>query len=162
MTNMPKPTPLPVWDVHRLSADRPGGCECGRPTFPCEATPVTDPELGHAMRLWRAAAAQGDDVTWRADPEHSPATRPGDTYDVLDADGLPVVASIAYPEAQLIAVSHNLLPRLVQEIWRAHDHIERLTNTMLTLSEQTARLEAQLYPPGEGDTESGDGIEVIR
>lgn len=154
----PEPSPLPPWETHRLSAGRPGACVCGRPTFPCEATPITDPELGQAMRLWRGAAAQGDDLTWRADPEYSPATRPGDTYDVIDSGGLVVAGSITYGMAELVAVSHNLLPRFVNEMWRLHDQVERLTNTMLTLSEQTAKLEAQLYPPDQGDTEEPEVI----
>ena len=58
------------------------------------------------IRETARAADREAPAPWRADPPHSPATRPADTYDVLDYDSFDVgnEVSITSPEARHIAL----------------------------------------------------------
>ena len=47
---------------------------------------------------------------WRVDPEHPRDTRPADTYDVIDDDGLPVawpLASLTFAAAAAVVEAHR-------------------------------------------------------
>ena len=66
----------------------------------------------------RAALESRTDLPWRPSHDGPVATRPSDTYDVLDNDGETVAASLFYLDAHLIANAPTWLTELLAEVDR--------------------------------------------
>ena len=64
----------------------------------------------------RAALEARSDLPWRPSHGGPVATRPSDTYDVLDNDGETVAASLFYLDAHLIANAPTWLAELLGEV----------------------------------------------
>ena len=131
-------------------------CACGHPYYPCPYTPLDADQLEAIDTL----VHRQESGPWHVEPPvHSPGTRPEDSYDVLDQDMVPIIVNITRAQAQFIALSRDLVPRLVHQLQRVTADLERTTKAMAVLGQAMAEHEAQLYPEGQGDT---DPIEVIR
>lgn len=63
----------------------------------------------------KAALESRSDLPWRPSHDGPVATRPSDTYDVLDNDGETVAASLFYLDAHLIANAPTWLAELLAE-----------------------------------------------
>lgn len=63
----------------------------------------------------RAALESRSDLPWRPSHGGPVATRPSDTYDVLDNDGETVAASLFYLDAHLIANAPTWLTELLDQ-----------------------------------------------
>ena len=66
----------------------------------------------------KAALESRTDLPWRPSHDGPVATRPSDTYDVLDNDGETVAASLFYLDAHLIANAPTWLTELLAEVDR--------------------------------------------
>ncbi len=73
----------------------------------------------------KAALESRTDLPWRPSHDGPVATRPSDTYDVLDNDGETVAASLFYLDAHLIANAPTWLAELLAENERLSVELER-------------------------------------
>ena len=87
----------------------------------------------------RAALEARSDLPWRPSHGGPVATRPSDTYDVLDNDGETVAASLFYLDAHLIANAPTWLAELLGEVGLLRTLKHRHEQT---ITELAARAEA--------------------
>ena len=94
----------------------------------------------------RAALEARSDLPWRPSHGGPVATRPSDTYDVLDNDGETVAASLFYLDAHLIANAPTWLAELLGEVGllRTLKHRHEQTITELAARAEAAEATVQL------------------
>ena len=88
----------------------------------------------------RAALESRTDLPWRPSHDGPVATRPSDTYDVLDNDGETVAASLFYLDAHLIANASTWLAELLAEVDNAR---RELGDVHVSLYSEIAMLTAR-------------------
>ena len=82
--------------------------------YPTRRTQGRRPPMSHDDI--KAALESRTDLPWRPSHDGPVATRPSDTYDVLDNDGETVAASLFYLDAHLIANAPTWLAELLAEV----------------------------------------------
>ena len=91
----------------------------------------------------RAALESRTDLPWRPSHDGPVATRPSDTYDVLDNDGETVAASLFYLDAHLIANAPTWLAELLAEVDNARRELGDVHVSLYSeIAMLTARAEA--------------------
>ena len=90
----------------------------------------------------RAALESRTDLPWRPSHDGPVATRPSDTYDVLDNDGETVAASLFYLDAHLIANAPTWLAELLGEVGLLRTLKHRHEQTITELAARAEAAEA--------------------